>query len=462
MRICFVTKEIPEKKVVDGRIEYGATEMTKSFIDIWQSALPNASFFFTDRHRTICEERLRNNESDLSLEAYPIQQPENDSHFFVPVPVVGDKVSILTGYDAQDISTKDVASAINSVNLLEPEVYMLVLAFFLLFALTVIFSALLTTHRELLWLDMIDWISPFTYRAYARKMRRQMITQPCFILKFAMKQVLLFFRDSSSAPRMTSILVTLLAFGLVTFFSCFFSTKSIVEEKPTILNTYEKLANHRNASVFFSGTLPKSSDSFRRASPDTLKGRIWARFIRTPASKDENIIPTNRDYFAMMRDKKYSVIATYSQALVIAWALCALRSEGQLRLMQISADPSEPEELLGYAVSTRLRNDAVLIRRLTLFAESGIMHHFMQSWSDVLFSFAIVQENLLQRVACLDGVIEQPKQLSPVPLHFWTSFFYSWLAFIFLALFILLLECLLASLKALVRRSSQIGSRSRN
>ena len=164
----------------------------------------------------------------------------------------------------------------------------------------------------------------------------------------------------------------------------------------------------------------------------------------------------------MMRHKKYAVIASRSQTLVIAWAFCALSGENQLRLMQIIADPSEPEELLGFAVSTRLKDDSLLVRRLTLFTESGIINHFTQSWCSYLFSFALVQQNLMrQRVACLDGVIEQPEQHSPVPLNFWKSFFHAWLAVIFLALFILLLEHRLAGSRVRVHSSSQGRSRRR-
>ena len=87
------------------------------------------------------------------------------------------------------------------------------------------------------------------------------------------------------------------------FFSCCSSTKSIVEEQSSILNTQEKPPYHEMTSVSFSGTLQKSSDSFQRAPSNSLKGRIWARYFRTPASKNGSIIPTIWDYFAMMRHK---------------------------------------------------------------------------------------------------------------------------------------------------------------
>ena len=456
MRICVATKTAKEGQTLDSKTKYDGDEATGLWVDMWQTALPNSSFFFTNQDRTVCEERLSNNASDFSSEAYPIEDSLDNPHFSVPVPLRSAPILMLTGYDMADIERKDVASAIHSVYLFETPVYMLMLAFLILFVLLVIGASLLRLQRELMNLDIIDSMASSIHRPRVGRMRRQVITKPGYSSKFVLRRVLLFFRDTSSAPRIISILVSLLSFGLITYFSSFFSTKSIVEEKPLILDTYEKLADHPNASVFFTGTQPHPSDSFKSAPASSVKGRIWARYKRTPAYGSEsnsiNLVELPEMYMKM-RHHKYVMMSTYAD--LVACMICALRAPGELRHMHIMADPSEQQRIYGLALSTHLKNDRYILRKLTLFTESGLVLYFRQFGSEYIYDLAPRRENLTQqRVACLDGLNEEPSQQSPAPLLFWLSFFLVASILLSLALIILLLEIL--SFNSKISRTSRL------
>lgn len=441
MRLCVMTKTAKEGLILAPKTRYDGDGLTGRWIEIWQTALPNASFFFTNQDRVVCEERLTNNASDLALEPYPLEQSFDNPHFFVPVPLRAAHILMLTGYNVEDIKRAEVASAINSIYLFEPPVYILMLIFVLLMMLLVLAASQLRLLDELIRLDILDSMESLIHRPIVR-MRRKLISRPGFARTYAFKQMMLFSRDTSSAPKMISILVTLLTFGLITYFGGFFSTKSIVEEKPSILDTYVKIADHSNASVFFTGTQPQPSDLFRTAPADSVKGRIWARYRRTPAygtESNSNNLMNLPEIYMLMRHHKYVMISTYAR--MVACMICALRLPGELRHMHIMADPSEPQHIYGLALSTKFKGDRYVHRKLTSFTESALIEHLRDFALEFVYDFVPDRENLMQqRVACLDGVDDEAEEPSAVPLDFWCSFVHVALSFLLFASIILIIE----------------------
>ena len=157
------------------------------------------------------------------------------------------------------------------------------------------------------------------------------------------------------------------------------------------------------------------------------------------------------DMYRKMRYHKYVMISTYAR--IVACIICALRGPGELRHMHIVTDPSEPQHIYGPALSTRFMNDRYVLRKITLYTESGLVESLRDFGLEFIYDLAPRRENLMQqRVACLDALNEESSQPSAVPLHFWFSFSLASFSLLSLASIILLLEHLLFYTK--VRRTA--------
>ena len=271
MRICMRSDAEVIVKRINGKIVYETQQMILRFIEIWQATFPNASFSFAREDRVVCEGQLRNNESDISSEIYPIQRSIKDSFLYIPVPYSRSRISFLTGYDIANITRADVASALDSVNLFQDQVYWLIFSFALLFILLVVVASIFAHRRELLWLGMMDLVEPIGYQPRRRQSRRSIITQQGYLRRIALSRVRLFFRHRNDAPRWLCLLSTSFTFYLTTYFCATYSTSSVVERKPAVLDTYEKLAVHPNASVFFFDFGFGTSEPFKNAPADSVK-----------------------------------------------------------------------------------------------------------------------------------------------------------------------------------------------
>ena len=461
MNICLRSDSDVTVRNDSGKITYKTLELFQHYIQIWQTAFPRASFFFTKEDEIVCEERLRNNKSDISTEVYPIDRVTDDSFFFVPVPYAASRISIVSGYDLKNISKADVASALHSVYLFQDQVYWLMFTFILLFAILLIAAAIFAHRRELLWLDMMDSIEPMNYQPRRRQSRRSVITQQGYLRRFVLSRVQLFSRNRNSAPKWLRLLFTSLTFYLTTYFCATYSTSSIVEEKPSVLGTYEKLTEHPNASVFFLNYGFRASDSFENAPANSVKGKIWARYLNTRASKDSlstvSFTKFNECY-KMMRDHKYVVIGPSNFAHTIASGFCAFSGSGEIRHIEIEHDLSEQERFFGYAASIRLKYDRLSLRRLRMLAESMLTLHLAQRYSELLYELSGNSDDITkQRAVCTGSLKEETQNFEPVPITYWITFIYSAIFVFCFAFITLLLEHLSMNLTKGRSRKSKVA-----
>lgn len=463
IRICLRSDADVIEKQVNGKTVYQTQWMVSQFIGLLQAVFANSSFYFTREDKIICEARYQNNQSDLGNEIYPIQSTVSKPFIHVPVITISSRISMLTGYDLANITQSNVASALNSIYLLQDEVYGLIGLFILLFSIFVALSSYLSFRCELLSLDIEDTIEPFNYHTLNRHSRRRVILRPGFIRRCTLRRVGQFILNQTNGPRIACLFATILAFYLSTFFCSNYSTSIIVERRPTILDSYEKLAEHANASVFFLDYGSKISDSFKNAPRSSVKGKIWKRYSQTSASKDTvstvELMKVSAYYF-LMRDRKYVMLGPKFFIQTAGSAICAFRGPGEMRHLHIVHDKSENEQVYGFAVSSHLKDDAYLRQRLRRLVEAAVLYRLNQRYSDFIYDSA---SNLLdsgegmvkQRAVCFGQLEEDAHEQQPVSITYWVTFFQAALGILFISLIVLTLE----NLKQCLTRHSQERSK---
>lgn len=441
MRACMVSKESVREKIVNDKILYDTNQLTRIRIENWQSVFTNVSFFFTNQDNKVCQDRIEKNLSDFSCELYPLDQLSDESSFFIHVPASSMRISMMTGYDVRNITTEEVASALYSFNLLEQPVYGLLLLSFILFILFIVIKCFVNHQSELLWLDRMDAFEPFNYQPLRRMMRRNIITQPGYIQQSIHNQINMFLRNTTTSPKFICISFALLTFYLMVYFMAIYSTSSIIVRRPFQLNTYEKLAKHPNASVYFIRSYPSPSDSFKNAPINSWKNHIWHKFSASSHDQFPRILQDTENYFKLVRDHQTIIIGPYPYLVILAYTFCAFRSEDEIRHMVIMTDPSEYDRLIGFPLARHLKNHPHVLRQISLASQSGLLDYLADKLSLWVFETLGRRENITkQRVVCIDDVELAVAQLQPVTITFWISFFYASIAVVSLACIILLLE----------------------
>ena len=94
MRICMRTNFPVIKKEKDGKVFYETGSTTLDMIDTLDKLFRNNSYSSASNDQ-VCEGRLINNETDFTTQFY--LATGNQTYFTVPMPDIGQKMSILAG-----------------------------------------------------------------------------------------------------------------------------------------------------------------------------------------------------------------------------------------------------------------------------------------------------------------------------------------------------------------------------
>lgn len=433
LRICFQSVGVVENRRVNGKIVHESQdELTQSWVDIFDALNKNNSYFVARKNFVECYEQMKNNQSDLITELY--SPSTNESLLYVPAPNTASLVTMLSGYSWHDVVPFNPVSALQNFTMLDGSVYLVYSLFIVLFTLLVVASALLRLYRTIIWRE-----GHSTGRAH-RLQRNLKITGDGRVRSFVKEQILLFFRGHSKSFRSTTLLLLLLTFYVAVYFNAVYSTSNIVLKKPVMVDTYGKLVKHRTATGIFIAFFVKASDSFRDSHRSSVKGKIWNKFITQ--YREFDIDDANFEIsqgpilvekaFQLMRTKKAVAIASSTTVKVVRAWVCALTPPSQQRYLTIITDPSEHEEILGFALATRYTRKREVLRALRLFNQSGVFGHFMKRFESMNHEWwaklvgRTDAEIFRQHLACTgEYEADMSHALKAVPLDFWKSFIFT-------------------------------------
>ena len=182
-------------------------------------------------------------------------------------------------------------------------------------------------------------------------------------------------------------MISLLTFLLILHFIMLYKTEQVVGEKPEIIDSYEKLLNHPDTMPYFFDGLYSDSDEFKFAPPESQKGKIWKRLI-SKAGKNYtyytngrfdsvNIFNVPKAANEIVQLKAVLISGSYQTSFLCSTFACTLSGEDELWKTVVNADPSEGEDLSGWAVRDSFELFGTVKSYLRRISESGTMVEYL-------------------------------------------------------------------------------------
>lgn len=418
--------------------------------------------WFIDQTDSLCLERVKKNESDLTIQL-TFYGDELDTRLAIPVPSVSMKTCIVSGHDLLKINyLLDHATALSNFTCFEAPVFLYLSSLLILFAFVVGIAVYVNTFKTVLirrWL-YIHRRDPHEFRVFRRPSnpiasKRSMVSH---VMYQTWKGCLSVVNSSSSRFKWLSFLFSLLYLFVVESYNGIYSTSSIVAEERHIIKSYEQLIDDPLAQTYFYAEQSDSVSTFRNAHPNSLKGRVWRKLTRQPGRTQNYIIRSlNEDFFQKLQnifmnmDQLHSVVitTTFSNE-ILSWLLCGCSRDGELRRMIKFIDPSEREKLGGWTASADTNKVHYFTIKLRRLIDSGLYDSLLVRGvrSGLYFKSLLnnsIQHDLEQSRVCIqESTIREASTVTKdVGYRYYVSTQYMCLTLLAIASLLLLIERLM-------------------
>ena len=415
IRVCLSTAtSVQAEKKANGKwsVDGLGKDSYIEALQLWeQISLPfNASFHLTTE-ASECFDRLKNNLSDITNVFLPIDSVL--SGFRVPQPLSAGTLSFITGYNISDgeRETKDFATVFSNADLLEPKVYCWAL---FLIALFVTFIAL----RIMMFYHLTKRIVKITRVEMIRRQLTQM------------------FYYKSEQFKWITFLHSLLCFIMVTCFLCLYKTSHIIVEKPFYPKNYQESLDHPSSLAFYYDQFSVVSTAFKKASPESIRGRMWAKLVMAGRQNDYSEANVNGAALPVTIQTAAEQMTAQRSILILSplviplfrSAFCGFSPEGELWIMKVTSDPIEKEVIYGYAQGDSFNLPWFSSKMEALFETDYLARTYEMQFdqSDLISSISGTSRShqSKQRVVCEDESALAPEPVvRSITVSYFASFF---------------------------------------
>ena len=306
-----------------------------------------------------CLDRLKRNLSDTSSVFVPIETMSTG--YYAPLPLFTGKIQYIAGYNVTDAKreTVDTATVFTNADLLKPSVYL---------------------WASILLMMLMTFIAvkvALFYRPIGRFARLSRV-------HFLKRQLSRVFYYNSERFRWITLLYSLLCFIMITSFLCLYKTSHIIMEKPFYPKDYQESLDYPPSLAFCYDQFSIVSTAFKDASPDSIRGKLWAKLTATGrqdeykgAAIDASSLYTVV-HSATKEMKAHRSILIISPMFITLFrsGLCGLSPEGELWIVKVGIDPIEKEVIYGYAQSNNFHVTWFSSRMKALFETDFLAHTY--------------------------------------------------------------------------------------